>query len=158
KEERRGGGRQASGSRELAAPTTSPPFPMEGYRPMHESRGGEDEFSSEDTTIQVTTEDLARQRILGSSSVDESLSHINRAVAPDWLAGLEKVPQVTQYKETSYALLQLRPGMTVLDLGCGVGDDARRLADLVQPGGSVIGVDARADMIAEARQRQGRST
>jgi ubiquinone/menaquinone biosynthesis C-methylase UbiE len=124
---------------------------------MCESKAHSNGFSPEDR-IHGTAADRARQRTLGSSQADESVSYVNQALAPDWLAGLDNVPQVTQYKETSYALLQLRPGMTVLDLGCGVGDDARRLVDLVQPGGSVIGVDARADMIAEARQRQIRPT
>jgi SAM-dependent methyltransferase len=33
------------------------------------------------------------------------------------------------------------PGMRVLDLGCGAGKTTRVLHDLVQPGGSVVGVD-----------------
>jgi ubiquinone/menaquinone biosynthesis C-methylase UbiE len=122
---------------------------------MCESKAQSNGFLPEDT-LHVTSADRAHQTMLGSPQADESISYVNRALAPDWLAGLDNVPQVTQYKETSYALLQLRPGMTVLDLGCGLGDDARRLFDLVQPGGAVIGVDARADMIAQARQRPAR--
>jgi ubiquinone/menaquinone biosynthesis C-methylase UbiE len=63
------------------------------------------------------------------------------------------IPEVTRYKDSSYELLHLRPGMTVLDLGCGVGDDAVRLLEFVQPGGTVIGIDSSAEMIAQARAR-----
>ncbi len=79
--------------------------------------------------------------------------YVDRLVAPEWLAGMDKIPEVTQYKEVSYKLLELVPEMTVLDLGCGIGDDAERMLSLVQPGGSVIGIDARADMIQRARDR-----
>jgi ubiquinone/menaquinone biosynthesis C-methylase UbiE len=53
----------------------------------------------------------------------------------------------------------LRPGRDVLDIGCGVGDLTAHVADLVAPGGSVLGVDAAAGMIetASARTRPGLS-
>jgi ubiquinone/menaquinone biosynthesis C-methylase UbiE len=52
-----------------------------------------------------------------------------------------------------YGLLNLRPGDRVLDVGCGLGDDARELAAMVAPGGRVIAVDASAAMVAQARKR-----
>ena len=47
----------------------------------------------------------------------------------------------------------LRPGQDALDVGCGVGDLTARVAELVSPGGSVLGIDAAAGMIADASQR-----
>ncbi|WP_412540819.1 methyltransferase domain-containing protein [Longispora sp. K20-0274] len=44
-------------------------------------------------------------------------------------------------------------GATVLDVGCGTGDDARELAALVGPAGLVIGTDLSAAMIEVAQQR-----
>jgi ubiquinone/menaquinone biosynthesis C-methylase UbiE len=44
----------------------------------------------------------------------------------------------------------LRPGMTVLDVGCGTGAITRGIADAVAPGGTVCGVDVNADLIARA--------
>jgi ubiquinone/menaquinone biosynthesis C-methylase UbiE len=41
--------------------------------------------------------------------------------------------------------------MTVLDAGCGLGDDAFRMAELVIPGGRVVGLDSSAVMIGKAR-------
>ena len=44
-------------------------------------------------------------------------------------------------------------GDQVLDVGCGLGHEARRLVERVGPHGRVTGIDANAAMIAEARQR-----
>jgi SAM-dependent methyltransferase len=48
----------------------------------------------------------------------------------------------------------VRPADRVLDLGCGSGDFTRTVADLV-PDGEVVGVDAQASMVDEARTRAG---
>lgn len=52
-----------------------------------------------------------------------------------------------------FARLGPRPGFRALDAGCGTGEDARALAGLVIPDGLVVGVDASATMIEEARAR-----
>jgi cyclopropane fatty-acyl-phospholipid synthase-like methyltransferase len=49
----------------------------------------------------------------------------------------------------------IRPGMRVLDLGCGAGDVAFLAAGLAGPGGSVVGVDHSAEALARARLRAG---
>jgi len=49
----------------------------------------------------------------------------------------------------------LRPGMRVLDLGCGAGDVTFAAAELVGPGGSVTGLDHSPDALAQARYRAG---
>src|SRR5712692_10083196 len=45
------------------------------------------------------------------------------------------------------------PGLRVLDVGCGVGDTTFLAADLVGPGGFIVGVDRSADALATARHR-----
>jgi SAM-dependent methyltransferase len=47
----------------------------------------------------------------------------------------------------------LRPGMRVLDLGCGVGDVTLAAAGIVGPSGSVVGVDRSPDAVATANRR-----
>jgi SAM-dependent methyltransferase len=47
----------------------------------------------------------------------------------------------------------LRPGMRVADLGCGVGMVTALLAGLVGPEGHVVGIDASAAQLAQARER-----
>jgi ubiquinone/menaquinone biosynthesis C-methylase UbiE len=49
----------------------------------------------------------------------------------------------------------LRPGLTVLDLGCGTGAITRDIAAAVTPHGQVVGVDVNAALIAEARRVHG---
>ena len=56
-------------------------------------------------------------------------------------------------KQRSYALMQIRPGQSVLDVGCGPGTDTIPLARLVGLSGKVSGVDADAAMVAEASRR-----
>src|SRR5512138_1084971 len=50
------------------------------------------------------------------------------------------------------ALAALRPGATVLDLGCGGGLDCFLAAKQVGPSGHVIGVDMTPQMVAKARE------
>jgi SAM-dependent methyltransferase len=56
---------------------------------------------------------------------------------------------------TEHALRQagLRPGMRVLDVGCGPGDVSFVASRLVGPAGTVLGVDASANIIELARTR-----
>lgn len=70
-----------------------------------------------------------------------------------YLDAVRDVGAVTEWKERSFALLEPRPGAVLLDVGCGTGDDVRALAARVAPGGRVIGIDASAAMIDEARRR-----
>lgn len=50
-------------------------------------------------------------------------------------------------------LLQLRPGQTVLDMGCGTGMSLERLQQAVGPHGQVVAVDQCPDMLERAHQR-----
>ena len=52
-----------------------------------------------------------------------------------------------------FAQAGIRAGMRVLDLGCGAGDVSFVAADLVGPGGSVVGVDRSPEALARARLR-----
>lgn len=57
------------------------------------------------------------------------------------------------YKEQLLDLLDIAPGQTVLDAGCGPGTDLPALAERVGERGTVIGVDRDPDMLARARER-----
>jgi SAM-dependent methyltransferase len=57
------------------------------------------------------------------------------------------------YTEHALRLAGLRPGMRVLDVGCGPGDVSFVAAKLVGPSGTVLGVDAALEMIELARAR-----
>lgn len=57
------------------------------------------------------------------------------------------------YTEHALRVAGLRPGMRVLDVGCGPGDVSFVAARLVGPDGSVLGIDAAGDIIELARTR-----
>src|SRR6516165_3902084 len=66
------------------------------------------------------------------------------------------VLQSSFYRELTERLLRhagIQPGMSVLDIGCGVGDVSLVAAALVGPGGSVLGIDRTAASIETARRR-----
>lgn len=58
-----------------------------------------------------------------------------------------------QFKLRSYAWMDIQPGQTVLDVGCGPATDTIPLGRLVGPAGQAIGVDHDQEMIAEADRR-----
>jgi SAM-dependent methyltransferase len=91
-----------------------------------------------------------RPDLSGFASVDASA---DPAVYGTYLDLVSDIDLVREWKARSLDLLEPRPGARLLDLGCGVGDDARALAALVAPGGAVIGVDASRAMVEEARRR-----
>ena len=77
------------------------------------------------------------------------------AVFSSCLTLVESIPFFAECKRESYGLLGAAPGRRILDVGCGLGDDAAALAKLVTPGGTVVGVDGSRAMIEAARARYG---
>jgi ubiquinone/menaquinone biosynthesis C-methylase UbiE len=49
----------------------------------------------------------------------------------------------------------LRPGLTVLDVGCGTGAVTRGIAEAVAPDGLTVGLDIHAGLLAQARRTHG---
>ena len=55
--------------------------------------------------------------------------------------------------EDLFALIKVRNGMSAVDLGCGIGELTRRLADRL-PGSTVAGIDNSPGMLEKARAQQ----
>jgi ubiquinone/menaquinone biosynthesis C-methylase UbiE len=70
------------------------------------------------------------------------------------LSLLDSLPYFRWYKQRSYDLVRLSPGLSVLEVGCGIGDDVLRMAARVMPTGTVIGVDASFHMIQQTLCRE----
>jgi ubiquinone/menaquinone biosynthesis C-methylase UbiE len=76
--------------------------------------------------------------------------------APDQIAYMDAAARTAvgmDYKQRFVASLDVGPGHTVVDVGCGPATDLARLADAVGREGSVIGVDRETRMLEEARRR-----
>jgi ubiquinone/menaquinone biosynthesis C-methylase UbiE len=61
-------------------------------------------------------------------------------------------PGIGQLRREAVAALQLDPGDTVVDLGCGTGANLPYLRDAVGPTGTVVGVDLTRGMLDRARR------
>ncbi|GLL02179.1 methyltransferase domain-containing protein [Dactylosporangium matsuzakiense] len=75
---------------------------------------------------------------------------------PDPIAYMDTAARTAagqDYKQRLTVALDLRPGQTVADVGCGPGTDLARLADAVTVAGSVVGIDREPKMLAEAGRR-----
>jgi ubiquinone/menaquinone biosynthesis C-methylase UbiE len=65
---------------------------------------------------------------------------------------------IRAYKRRTFELLAVESGASILELGCGTGEDAQELARLVGPSGRVVGADRSETVIAEARERVASTT
>ncbi|MEW6532745.1 MAG: methyltransferase domain-containing protein [Thermodesulfobacteriota bacterium] len=64
---------------------------------------------------------------------------------------MEGLPSFKAYKKISIEKLRLKRGDTAVDLGCGLGFDVEKLANVVCPGGSSIGIDNSEKLLNAAR-------
>jgi len=67
-----------------------------------------------------------------------------------WLDRADGHPLIQDVKRRMFDLCPVREGDSVLDVGCGVGHEALRLAQRVGPRGRIVGIDRNPPMIAEA--------
>lgn len=100
---------------------------------------------------------LTRLSEVGVMSIDQTLSDDNTYVLGHVDAEIQRLLLQgrlhNDFTEHVLRLAGLRPGMRVLDVGCGPGDVSIIAARLVGPDGAVLGVDAAADVIELARTR-----
>lgn len=86
-----------------------------------------------------------------------SWTNVDRMVnAREYVSYLDAVSAqeaIQAYKRQTFSLLAVRDGSHVLDVGCGTGDDALAIAELVGTTGQVVGIDSSAVMIEAAQQR-----
>jgi ubiquinone/menaquinone biosynthesis C-methylase UbiE len=66
---------------------------------------------------------------------------------------LDNLPYFRAYKERSYELLELQAGQSILEVGCGLGDDLRRMGQRLGNTGQLVGVDASLALLEQARSR-----
>ena len=71
----------------------------------------------------------------------------------DYLSHVNGLESVAAGKRERARLLGLRAGSRAIDVGCGLGEDARALSRLVGEHGEVVGVDSSAALLERARTR-----
>ena len=87
-------------------------------------------MSTTTATVPQTTEDTA------------FVQFWNEVLAPKFIRFKHiLVGGLSRHSEAVFPALPVRPGDRVLDVGCGFGDTAIRLAERVGPEGSVVGID-----------------
>lgn len=86
----------------------------------------------------------------------QQVAYWNDAAGPTW-ADLQPPldRQLAPLGRRAMAALDLRPGLQVLDIGCGAGQTTVDLARTVAPGGHVLGVDISRPLLEVARRREG---
>src|SRR5205823_6358406 len=104
-----------------------------------------------------TVTNQARRPDMHPASDVSSFGRVDEQSDPDYFVAfvdeVNSMPGIAQVEEVATAELRLAPGMRVLELGCGTGEDSRALAELVGPEGAVVGIDASEAMITVARER-----
>jgi ubiquinone/menaquinone biosynthesis C-methylase UbiE len=88
--------------------------------------------------------------VAGFTNVDQTA---DPASFVHWLDRASAMEFFQALKRRTFALLDVQEGDTILDVGCGNGDDVRTLAQRVGNTGRVVGVDKSESLIAEAKQR-----
>lgn len=97
----------------------------------------------------VSPDDANKQLLGGFARVDDSTSR-QFASRLDAMHALEFFKA---YKRQTFALMRIGGGSRVGDIGCGTGEDAKNLSELVGVHGHVTGFDLSEAMLSEAKSR-----
>jgi ubiquinone/menaquinone biosynthesis C-methylase UbiE len=90
------------------------------------------------------------ETITGFDQVDQT---VNPAFFTQFMDKSHTLQSASIYRQRMFDLLDVRSGATLLDVGCGAGNDVQDLAKLVGPSGRIVGIDSSATMIQQARTR-----
>ena len=77
---------------------------------------------------------------------------------PAWLSWMVDNPFSMRRTSATLGQLQLTPGLSVLDAGCGPGRLAIPIAKAVGPKGSVLAMDIQPDMLRRAREKAAKAS
>src|SRR5207249_12176329 len=88
---------------------------------------------------------------------NEGWGEVDRSTKPqsyiDYLRGVSALDSVQEFKRKSLELMGVRPGDTVLDVGCGAGDEVGALARMARESVHDVGADMSEPRTPETRRR-----
>src|SRR5262245_42271534 len=93
-----------------------------------------------------------REHLAGERPAGEPPAGIRPAYTEHATRYEERTGPYQEWRRRLVDLLPLRPGDTVLDVGCGTGLCFPMLRDKVGPSGLIVGIDESPDMLAMARR------
>ena len=91
---------------------------------------------------------------IGKVYLGREIAHVMSFHGAPWLERTERVDE--ERPDLLIAALELKPGMTVADIGAGTGYYAWRIAQRVSAGGTVYAVDVQPEMIKLLEQQMSR--
>ena len=91
---------------------------------------------------------------IGKAYLGRQIARVMSFHGAQWLERPERVEE--ERPELLLAALELKPGMTVADIGAGTGYYSWRMARLVGPGGTVYAVDTQPEMIELLKEQMSR--
>lgn len=93
---------------------------------------------------------MRRQDLMNFNRIDETG---NPGEFITFLDAASRNEGIRAMKRRTYELLDAKPGQRILEVGCGTGDDARQLAEMISPGGNLVAIDKSEAIISEAQRR-----
>ena len=105
--------------------------------------------------------DITDDSLYKTGLIEDHVTPIKKCKPPDYLMENEAESIRLEVKTRPEAVRKqalwsgLKPGLRVLDAGCGPGKVTSILHEIVQPGGSVLGVDYSEERIFHANERYG---
>jgi SAM-dependent methyltransferase len=104
--------------------------------------------------------ELGRDRVAAARRVEmSSFADVDGSKDPcrfvRYLQSLSSADSIAIGKRERVQSLSLQAGSTAIDVGCGLGDDARAMARVVGRAGRVVGLDASSALLQRARARTG---
>ena len=98
---------------------------------------------------------MRREDLMNFNRIDETEN------PGEFIAFLDTVSRnedIMAMKRRTYELLTAKAGQRILEVGCGTGDDARQIAQMISPGGSLVAIDKSEALIGEAQRRSERQS
>ncbi len=68
------------------------------------------------------------------------------------LGFMQGLPSFIAYKNRSLELMRLAPGLVAADLGCGLGNDLKKISNILTSNGRAVGIDGSRQLLKTARQ------